>query len=159
MPPSERPADFATLASRRVDAGRSLVVHVAAEPDTSAATTARERIGEHLDAEASDTERVAVTDTGESHRFLESAASGSLLVLEHRASETSDATWGPLVTLFANARYRGVHVVLATTEVPLLVSRGVNVRVEPAEDGLGVALLEPAADDPERTQEIDLGTL
>jgi hypothetical protein len=159
MTSSEYPADVATLVSRRVDGDRSLVVHLAAQPGSTAAATGIERLGNHLDVSPEDAERIAVTDPAEGHQFLESAAPGTVLIVERRENQVPEDAWGPLVTLFANARYRGVHAILVTTDVPTLVGRAVNVRVEPTDGGFRCALLEPAAGNPEETREIDLGTL
>jgi hypothetical protein len=159
MTPPDHPADLETFLERRTDADRSLVVQVAAEPNDSAGTAALERVCAHLHVALADAERIAVTDPEAGHRMLESASPGSLLIVERRRPDLPDGAWGPLVTLFANARYRGVHVALLTPHVPTLVRRALNVRIELTDDGPRAALLEAASDDPERTAEIDLGPL
>jgi hypothetical protein len=159
MVASEHPDDFETLASRRIDADRSLVVHLVADPESAAATTGLDRLRTHLDVAATAVERVPVTAPGEGYRFLETASAGSVLVVEQRETDVPEGAWGALVSLFATARYRRVHVVLVAPAAPTLVRRGVNVSVEPDAEEFQVALLEPAEEDPERTQEIDLGTL
>jgi hypothetical protein len=159
MTSPDHPADFASLVSRRVDRERSLVVHLAVDSRSTAASNGLERICSHLDLALADAERIAVTDPTAGHQFLEHTTPGSLLVVEQLSEDVPEDAWGPLVTLFANARYRGVHAVLVTPRVPTLVGRAVNVRVEGAGDSFEGALLEPAPEDPERTQEIELGTL
>lgn len=159
MPSSDHPADFTSLVSRRLEADRSLIVHLAGDPGSPNATAGLRLLCDHLNRSPDDAERIALTDPAQGHHFLETAAPGEVLVIERRQREVPEGTWGPLVTLFANARYEGVHVVILSPGVPTLVRRGVNVRVDSSDDDFEVALLEPAPEDPERTQEIDLGTL
>jgi hypothetical protein len=135
----------------------TVVLQIVGDPDDDAVADCTDDLAERLRADAGTVERGPMTNTAHAQHVLGDLERGSVLVLAQRVDDPDDQALSSLPTIFAIARYHGVHVVVVTHNDRPLLRRGVDASIA-FEDGEPVAHeVVPATDDPDQTTTVELG--
>jgi hypothetical protein len=153
--PEASASSFAAFLADRDD--EAVVLQLVGDADDAAVADCIDDLVARLRSADAATERGPLTNTGHARHALERLERGAVLVLVQRVDDPAGETLSPLPTVFAIARYYGVHVLVVTVDDRPLLRRGVDATIT-FDDGTPVAHeVLPATDDPEQTRTVELG--